>query len=142
MSIWKTPITLEDVNQLYKGTMVDHLGIVFTDISEDALAATMPVDHRTLQPYGIMHGGASAALAESIGSIAANFSVDQKTSRCVGLDINTSHIKSVKDGFVTGIARPVHLGKSTHVWEIKIFNEKDLLVSQSRLTMLVLQKEI
>jgi len=140
MPIWKTPTTIKDINKFNTNTMVDHLGIEFTEMGEDTLAATMPVDSRTLQPFGIMHGGASAALAETVGSIAANFCVDQKTHYCVGLDINTSHIKMAKGGVVTGIARPIHIGRTTHVWEVRIYNETNDLISQSRLTMMVLDK--
>lgn len=141
MSIWKTPFTLESINKMNENTMVDYLGIQISEKGDDFLAATMPVDHRTKQVFGIMHGGASAALAETVGSLAANFAVDLDRFYCVGLDINTSHIKMAKEGFVKAIARPVHLGKSTHVWQVMAFNEQDELVSLSRLTMAVLEKK-
>ena len=141
MGIWKTPFTLESINKMNENTMVDYLGIRISEIGDDFLAATMPVDHRTKQVFGIMHGGASAALAETVGSLAANFAVDLNLFYCVGLDINTSHIKMAKEGFVKAIARPVHLGKSTHVWQVMTFNDKDELVSLSRLTMAVLEKK-
>lgn len=141
MTIWKAPITIELLNKMNENTMVDHLGIVFSDIGEDTLTATMPVDHRTKQPFGIMHGGASAVLAETIGSVAANFCVDHEKNFCVGLDINTSHLKKASDGLVKGVARPIHLGSLTQVWEVKIFDERENLVSQSRLTMVVLDRK-
>ncbi|MEM1282543.1 MAG: hotdog fold thioesterase [Chlamydiota bacterium] len=138
MKLWKSAITLELLNTMCENTMVEHLGIVFTEIGEDSLTATMPVDKRTIQPLGIMHGGASAALAETLGSIAANCCVDHERHFCVGLDINTSHLKKAADGLVKGIAKPVHLGGMTHVWEIKIYDESEDLISQSRLTVVVL----
>jgi 1,4-dihydroxy-2-naphthoyl-CoA hydrolase len=140
MSIWKTPISVDFVNKMNENTMVDHLGITFTDVGEDTLTATMPVDDRTKQPFGIMHGGASAALAETIGSVAANFCVDPSMHYCVGLDINTSHLRKASQGLVKGVARPIHLGRTTHVWEVKIFDENENLVSQSRLTMIRLDR--
>jgi len=140
MAIWKTPFTLDQLNEMNRNTMVEHLGISFVDFDAESMTATMPVDSRTLQPFGIMHGGASASLAETVGSIAANFSVNQEIEYCVGLDINTSHLKKVSEGMVKGIARPVHIGRKTHVWEVKIFNNNDQLISQSRLTMFVIKK--
>lgn len=140
--IWRTPITLEEVNRRAKNSLCDHLGIEFTDVGDEHLTATMPVDHRTIQPMGVMHGGASCALAETVGSAAANYCVDQKEKVCVGLDININHIRAVRSGgIVTGIARPLHLGNTTQVWEIKIFNELKQLVSISRLTMAVIGKQ-
>lgn len=140
MSIWKIPLTLEIVQASREQTMVDYLGIEFTQIGDDYLAAKMPIDRRTKQPYGIMHGGASCVLAETIASVAANFCVDQKTKYCVGLEINTSHIKMVRDGFVMGVAKPIHMGKSTQLWEILIHDEKGNLISTSRLRLAVLDK--
>ncbi len=138
MSIWKTPFTLEEAAASRAGTMVDHLGIEFIEIGPDFLRARMPVDKRTLQPYGIMHGGASCALAETVGSVAAHYCVDHREQRCVGLEINTSHIKMVRSGFVIGTAKPLHLGRSTQVWEILIHDEEGQLVSANRLRMAVL----
>lgn len=140
MKIWFKPITLEEVAKSRTQTMVDHLGIEFTEIGNDYLCAIMPIDKRTKQPMGIMHGGASCALAETIASVAANFCIDWEKKVCVGLEINTSHIKMVKSGFVTGIARPIHLGRTTQLWEIKIHDENNYLVSLSRLRMAVLDK--
>ena len=136
--IWITPLILEDVNLRAKKSLSEHLGIQFTEVGNDFLTATMPVDHRTVQPMGIMHGGASCALAETVGSA---YCVDQNLYVCVGLDININHIRPVKSGSVKGIARPIHLGKKTQVWEIKIFNEQNKIVSVSRLTLAVLEKQ-
>src|SRR6267154_4384734 len=119
MSIFKPEITLDALNKLSANTMVDHLGIVYTAIGEDYLEARMPVDHRTHQPLGLLHGGASVALAETLGSVASACCLDLSRQYCVGLEINANHIKSVKEGFVFGTARPVHIGKRTQVWEIK-----------------------
>lgn len=138
--IWKHDLKLEDVTHIRKNTMVDFLGIKFTEVGDDYLKATMPVDHRTIQPMGILHGGASCVLAETIASIGGNYCVDQNHYYCVGLDINTNHIRTAKDGIVTGVAKPIHLGKTTQVWEIKIYNPQEQLVSISRLTLAVLKK--
>jgi len=118
-------------------TIHDYLGIQFTELGDDFLRGTMPVDERTHQPMGIMHGGASCVLAESLGSVAASFCVDNSKYHVVGLDIHTTHIRSVSSGLVTGTAKPVHLGRSTQVWEISIVNEEGKLVSITRLTMFV-----
>jgi len=121
--------------------MVDHLGIEFTAIGEDFLEGKMPVDHRTIQPYGLLHGGASVALAETLGSVAASLTLNLEKQVCVGLEINANHLKSVKEGQVKGVAKPVHLGKSTQVWEIKIYNEAEQLCCISRITMAILDKK-
>ena len=141
MTIWKQPLTLSDAAQRSQGTLVDHLGIEFTHITNDSVTARMPIDSRTQQPIGIMHGGASCVLAETVGSLAANYAVDQSTHICVGLSINTSHIRSVKSGFVHGTAIPKHLGGRTHVWQIDIHNDDGQLISSSRLTMMVLDRK-
>lgn len=141
MGIWFKKPSLAEVSLSRAKTMVDHLGIEFTGIGEDYLAAKMPIDHRTIQPMGIMHGGASCALAETVASVAANFCVDPDKKVCVGLEINTSHIKQVSSGFVLATARPAHLGRSTQLWEIHIFDEKDSLISISRLRLAVLDKK-
>jgi len=138
MSIWHKKFTIEDAEKSRKGTMVDHLGMEFTEIGDDFLTAKMPVDYRTLQPYGIMHGGASCALAETVGSIAANYCLDPKKNRAVGVEINTSHLKMVRSGYVYGTAKPLHLGRSTQVWEIHINDDAGNLISVSRLRMAVL----
>lgn len=121
--------------------MVEHLGIVFTEVGEDYLTATLPVDKRTYQPYGLLHGGASLALAETLGSMAAAFCVDRTKQYCVGLEINANHVKSAREGIVTGTTRPIHIGKRTHVWEIKIVNPQNELISISRITMAVIDKK-
>lgn len=123
-----------------KNTMMEHLGIQVTALGEDFVEAKMPVDHRTHQPYGLLHGGASVALAESLGSMAAHCSVSNQNKHCVGVEINANHIKSVKSGYVFGIARPLHLGQSTQVWEIRISNEKKELICVSRITMAIIDK--
>ena len=139
MTIWKIKnISLDALNQQSKGTMVEHLGIEMMELGDAFVKAKMPVDHRTKQPMGLLHGGASVVLAESLGSMAANLCLDITKEYAVGLDINSNHLKSVRDGFVTGIAKPIHIGSKTQVWEIKIYDEKDNLVNISRLTMAVL----
>ncbi len=140
MKIWQMNIDLAIVTERSRGTMSEHLGIEFTDVGDDFLIARMPVDHRTKQPAGIMHGGASCVLAETVGSTAAQFCVDMEKFYCVGLDINTNHIRSMREGYVIGTAKPFHLGKSTQVWGIEIKNEEGKLVSVNRLTMAVLRK--
>ena len=140
MKIWQVEMTLEALNLRSKNTLGDNLGIEFTEIGDDFLIARMPVDQRTRQPMGIMHGGASCSLAETIGSTAGNCCVDPTKFYCVGLDINTNHIRSIRDGFVYGTAKPFHLGRSTQVWSIEIVNEQKQLISVNRLTMAVLPK--
>lgn len=120
--------------------MVEHIGITITNVGSDFLAGTMPVDHRTVQPMGILHGGASVALAETLGSIAANLVVDPQRKYCVGLEINANHIRAAKSGRVKGVARPLHLGSSTQVWSIEIKDEEDRMVCISRITMAVLDR--
>jgi 1,4-dihydroxy-2-naphthoyl-CoA hydrolase len=140
MSLFNAAFTLESLAQMSSGTMVEHLGIEFTAIGEDFIEAKMPVDHRTHQPLGLLHGGASVTLAETLGSIAATGCLDFSTQYCVGLEINANHIKSAKDGFVYGTARPLHIGRKTHVWEIRIINEKKELVCVSRITLAVIDR--
>ncbi len=140
MKIWHLEMTLTMLNAFSKNTMLEHLGIEFTEIGDDFLIARMPVDHRTKQPLGIMHGGASTVLAETIASTAANCCIDQSKYYCVGLDINTNHIRSISDGFVTGIAKPFHVGRSTQVWGIDIMNVEKKLISVNRLTMATLDR--
>lgn len=140
MAIWKKAFTLDDLKARHAGTAEGHLGIEFSAIGDDWLAARMPVDARTRQPFGILHGGASVLLAESVGSCAANLCVDSQHFYCVGLDINANHVRGVRSGWVTGTARALHIGKSTHVWQIDITNEAGALVCASRLTMSVLRR--
>lgn len=132
-------IQVEALNEYGKNTIGEILGIRFTEIGDDFIKATMPVDHRTKQPFGLLHGGASCVLAETLGSIAAYLVVDGEKYKCVGLDINANHIRSATYGVVTGITKPIHIGKTTQVWEIKITNEKDQLVCISRLTVAVIK---
>lgn len=140
MSIWKTPISLQALAERSKNTLNEFIGIEFIEIGGNYLKATMPVDHRTHQGIGIMHGGASCVLAETVGSFAANFVVDINTHYCVGLDINTNHLSSIKSGYVIATAKPFHLGRSTQVWGIDIHanEEGGRLISVSRLTVAVL----
>jgi 1,4-dihydroxy-2-naphthoyl-CoA hydrolase len=138
MTIWKAKISTEIMTKRNQNTMSDYLGIEFLEVGDDYVTARMPVDHRTRQPMGIMHGGASCVLAETVGSVAANFCVDAE-HYCVGLDINTNHIRAARDGFVTATAKPFHLGKSTQVWGIEIKDSTGRLVSVNRLTMAVLK---
>jgi 1,4-dihydroxy-2-naphthoyl-CoA hydrolase len=139
--MWFTKSSLQDLHAFVKGNMLEHLGIELTDLGADFIKAKMPVDHRTKQPAGILHGGASVALAESLGSIAATLCVDFSKYYCVGLDINANHIRSVSDGYVFGTARPLHIGRSTQVWEIKIENAEGKLVCISRITMAVIERK-
>ena len=141
MAIWYRQYSLEDLRGKGLATMVEHLGITITEIGNDYLKGTMPVDHRTVQPMGILHGGASVALAETLGSLAANYVVDYQSKYCVGLDINANHIRAARKGLVTGVARPIHIGSSTQVWSIEITDEDDRLVCISRLTMAVLDRK-
>jgi 1,4-dihydroxy-2-naphthoyl-CoA hydrolase len=140
MSIWKIPVTTELLNSNRAGDMTAHIGIEFTEVGEDFIAGRMPVDERTRQPFGILHGGAHVVLAETLGSVGANLTLDPAKAHAVGLDINSNHIKSVREGWVYGTARPVHLGAKTQVWEIKICNEQNELLNISRLTMFVVNK--
>jgi len=121
--------------------MASQIGIEFTAIGEDFLEARMPVDHRTHQPLGLLHGGASVTLAETLGSVAATLCVDETTHFCVGLEINANHIRSVKSGYVKGVTKPVHIGKKTQVWEIRISTTEGELVCISRITMAVLDRK-
>jgi len=138
MPIWFRPTTPQLLNERSRDSMLTHLGIEFLEIGEENLTARMPVDRRTLQPAGILHGGASATLAESLGSMAATLCVDPAKKLCVGLEINANHIRPVRSGYVTGIASPIHIGKSTQIWQIRITDEADQLVCISRLTLAVL----
>jgi 1,4-dihydroxy-2-naphthoyl-CoA hydrolase len=141
MAIWFGNPTTESVDARGKGTMVEHIGIIITKVGEDYLEATMPVDHRTIQPLGLLHGGASVALAETLGSIAAYLVVDPQKKYCVGLEINANHIRSVRQGMVKGKAFPIHLGNSTQVWSIEIKDEEEKLLCVSRITVAVLDRK-
>ena len=136
MSLWQYDVTLDMLNERLKNTLCEHLGMVVTEIHEDGITGTMPVDQRTVQPLGLLHGGASAALAESLGSVAANMAAGPG-HYCVGLEINANHIRSARSGLVSGRARALHVGRSTQVWEIQIHDEQGRLITISRLTMAV-----
>ena len=141
MSIWFKPTTLDDARASYEGArdLAHHLGIELTAVGADFLSGTMPVDERTRQPFGLLHGGASVALAETLGSVAANLCVDATKTYCVGQEINANHVRSARSGRVTGTARPIHLGSRSQVWEIRIEDEAGRLVCISRLTMSVIE---
>jgi 1,4-dihydroxy-2-naphthoyl-CoA hydrolase len=134
-------VTLEQLNAWNKNTLGEHLGMEYTEIGDDFLIGRMPVDHRTHQPMGLLHGGASVALAETLGSVAATMFLDLEKQYCVGLEINANHIKSVRSGFVYGKASAVHIGRRTQVWEIRITSEVGDLVCLSRITMAVLDRK-
>ena len=140
MTIWRSLRSIEDLNSTRPGTMVEHLGIEFTEIGDDFIRGTMPVDGRTRQPYGLLHGGASVALAETLGSTGATMCVDTKEYQCVGQEINANHVRPARTGLVTGTARPVHLGGRTQIWVIDIVNEAGKLVCTSRLTVAVIHR--
>ena len=137
--IWSRPYTLEDV-RAFIVNMPLHLGIEFTELGPDFLRGRMSVNERTRQPFGILHGGASVALAETLGSVAAGLVVDRDKLRVVGQEINANHVRAVSDGFVIGTTRPFHLGRRSHVWEIRIEDERQRLVCISRITMAVVEK--
>ena len=141
MKIWfNKELTLAQFAYLTNNTMGAHLGMQFTELGDDYIKATMPVDHRTHQPYGLLHGGASAALAETLGSVASALVIDQQKFICVGIEINANHVRGVKSGIVTGTCTPIHIGASTHVWDIRIHDERNKLVCISRLTVAILKK--
>ncbi|OZB62120.1 MAG: esterase [Lysobacterales bacterium 14-68-21] len=142
MSIWKQDVSVDTINTWSKNTLMEALGIRITERGEDFLRGTMPVDARTHQPYGLLHGGASVALAETLGSTAAMLTLDPTQELTVGLDINANHVRGVRSGAVTGTARPLHIGRTTQVWEIRIENEDGSLVCISRLTMAVVPARV
>ncbi len=139
-TIWKRPITVEILNAFEERSMPYHVGIEITEVGPDFLRGTMPVDHRTKQPFGILHGGASVVLAETLGSVGGNYCLAEGDGYCVGLDINSNHIRAVSEGVVTGTAKPYHLGRTTQVWHIELHNEAGKLVNISRLTLAVIRK--
>ena len=141
MHIWKQTADLDRINGWNANSLVDHIGIRITEIGEDFLRGTMPVDARTKQPFGLLHGGASVALAESLGSLAGTMCLDAAKEMAVGLDINANHVRAVTEGVVTGTARPLHIGRSTQVWEIRIEDEQGRLVCISRLTLAVVSRQ-
>jgi 1,4-dihydroxy-2-naphthoyl-CoA hydrolase len=139
--MWKTEITLQALQERNENTLSDHLKIQFTEIGKNFLKATMPLGPHLMQPMKIMNGGASSAFAETVASAAANYCIYQKTHYCVGIELNTNHLRSVRDGVLTATAKPYHLGRSTQVWLVEIHDEKDHLISVSRLTLLVFKKK-
>lgn len=139
MGIWNMPFSLEQLNQQIQNLMPGILGVVFTEVGDDFLTASMPVNQHTRQPAGLLHGGASVALAETLGSIGSSMCIDRNQYHCVGLEINANHIRVVKEGFVYGTTRPLHIGSSTHVWETKITNEINQMVCISRMTTAILK---
>ncbi|MEO8720373.1 MAG: hotdog fold thioesterase [Ginsengibacter sp.] len=140
MSIWfRKNITLHDLSDIRANTMAEFLELKFVEIGNDFLKMSMPVNSKTRQPYGFLHGGASCALAETVGSVSSSLVIDTAQFYCVGLEINANHLRSVTEGLVTAIAKPLHLGKSTHVWDIKISDEKEKLFCVSRLTVAILK---
>jgi 1,4-dihydroxy-2-naphthoyl-CoA hydrolase len=139
--MWKNKISIDQINEMCKNTIHDSLGIKITEIGEDFLAGKMPVDSRTVQPMRILHGGANLVLAESLGSIASLMMINHKDDMSVGLEINANHIRSVKTGFVYGVAKPINIGRKIHVWEIKLKNEEGKLSCVSRLTVSVFEKK-
>ncbi len=142
MSIWlNKELTIEQFGQLSKNTMDKFLGIEWTELGENFLKAKMPVDERTKQPYGFLHGGASCVLAETVGNFASAMVIDHTKFYCVGLEINANHVRSVSKGYVTAIATPLHLGATTHVWDIKITDDQEKLVSVSRLTVAIIPRK-
>jgi 1,4-dihydroxy-2-naphthoyl-CoA hydrolase len=141
MSIWfKKSIKLADLAPFAAETMAEHLGIEWTEIGDDYIKIKMPVDERTKQQYGLLHGGASCVLAETAGSVASHLVVDSSKYSCVGLEINANHIRSARQGFVYGIATPLHLGANTHVWDVKIYDDLNKLICIARLTVAILNK--
>ena len=140
MSIWFKEYKVEEINQQNKGCMVEHCGIEITELTADSIIGTMPADERNKQPFGIVHGGANCVLAETLGSIAANLTCDPSDSHAVGLTITTNHVKAVRNGLIKGIAKPVHLGRTTHVWEIKTYNSNDQLTSTTNLSLAIVKK--
>ena len=142
MPIWfKNEFSLDKLTGMSAGTMAEYLGIEWVEVGENFIKAKMPVDQRTNQPYGLLHGGASCVLAETLGSVASAMVVDHSKFYCVGLEINANHIRGVREGYVTGLALPLHLGNTTHVWDIKIYDEKEKLVCVSRLTVAILTRK-
>ena len=143
MVIWlNKSLSLAGLKPLGPKTMADYLGMEWVAVGEDYIKMKMPVDERTRQPYGLLHGGASCALAETVGSIASHYIIDPDKFICVGLEINANHVRSVREGFITATCTPLHIGASTHVWDIKIHDEREKLVCVSRLTVAILKKPL
>jgi 1,4-dihydroxy-2-naphthoyl-CoA hydrolase len=137
MPIWKKPLSVEHLHAIHRNTAPEHLGMEFLEVGDDFIRGRIPVDARTRQPYGLLHGGVSVVLAETLGSCGAAYSCPEG-HRAVGLDINANHLKGATEGWVTGVARPVHIGRTTQVWQIDMRNDAGELTCVSRLTMAVL----
>lgn len=138
-SIWHQTPNLDMINdQMNKNTIVEWLGIQITEVGDDFLSGTMPADTRTFQPYGVVHGGANVVLAETLGSVAGAHVIDMSTTKCLGQDVNATHLRPVSSGLVLGIAKPIHLGRRSHVWEIRLTNEAGKLTCISKLTLAIL----
>lgn len=140
MKIWRTHISLDELQKICANTLVSHLKIVFTEIGDDYIKAEMAMGPHLMQPLGTLHGGASCVLAETVGSVGSYFCIDPKTHYTMGLDINTNHIRAVKTGVLTATGRPYHVGKLTQIWSIEIVNDQNQLISVSRLTVIALEK--
>jgi uncharacterized protein (TIGR00369 family) len=140
-SIWKHRPSLDALQAMCRDSAIDRLGIEFTTVDDDGLGARMPVDRRTVQPMGVLHGGASVLLAETLASAAALHCVDQATSHVVGLEISANHVRAVRQGWVHGTARPIHLGRSTQLWDIRVTDDEGRLVSISRFTVAVVARD-
>lgn len=138
--IWFKKVETQAINKMNQGSLVSHMGITIDEITEETLIGSMPVDSTTHQPFGILHGGANCVLAETLGSIASNLICDPKTHHAVGLSIHTNHIKAVRNGRVRGVAKATHLGKTTHVWTIATYNEANQITSETKLTMMIVEK--
>lgn len=138
--IWSRDYTVEELNGRPKGHIGELIGIEFTEITEDSISARMPVNEKTHQPYGILHGGASVVLAESLGSVASNMIVNSDKYIGVGLEVNANHLRPVKSGFVTGICKPIHIGGKTHVWDIRLYDDRGKMNCVSRLTVAIIPK--
>jgi 1,4-dihydroxy-2-naphthoyl-CoA hydrolase len=142
MAIWRTQTSVEQIREFSRETLADTIGIRVTEIGPDFLRATMPVNPKVHQPMGVLHGGASVALAETVGSVAAMLCVDREKYVCLGQEINANHVRPISSGIVTATARPFHLGKRSHVWSIEIRDEEERLVCVSRLTMAVVDRPV
>jgi len=138
--IWSRVYTVEELNGRPKGHIGELIGIEFTQITEDSISARMPVNEKTHQPQGILHGGASVVLAESLGSVASNMIIDSDRYIGVGLEVNANHLRPVKSGFVTGICKPIHIGGKTHVWDIRLYDDRGKMNCISRLTVAIIPK--
>ncbi len=139
-SIWKTPVSMDLIKDMNDKCAPGHVGIEFLEVGPDYMKARMPVDHRTRQPGGILHGGVSMVLAETLASVAGTFALDVRAQRCVGQEINGNHIRAASDGWVYGVTRPAHIGRRSQVWETRITDEQDRLVCISRMTLAVLDR--